>query len=415
MTDAATPSFLDLSAQGFSTRSNAVAAARAAHWCARTPYGLAVLRHQQVGRLLRDRRLRQGSHGWPRRHGMTGVFTDFWERSVIGREGDHHRCLRRLATDALSRDFVDALKPDFDRIAAEQVGVFDETGRLEFMEAFAIPFAGKAIAVLIGIGAENWREISHDASDLGLAMGVDCKAHQARVDAACQRLTDLAQDLTQRVRSGRDDASYIARLTKGFDANPDTDETALLDMIVISIFGGVDTTRSQLGLGMTLFADHPDQYQAFRADPSLAPHVVEEFIRARPTTTWSSREALEDFTFEGVDIEAGQTIHLFVNASARDPLVCDDPNFDVLATRKAHFGFGGGAHHCLGNQVARSDMASALTALGRRVANLELDGPPEMLPDSGNTSPVRLDLRYELDRPTGRVTNRLSNPPGHLS
>ncbi len=390
------PAFLDLTSPGFSTRSAEVAAAGDQHWCARTPYGLAVLRHEQVGRLLRDRRLRQGSHAWPRRHGLEGRFTEFWERSVIGQHGDTHRLLRLLATSALSRNFVDSLKPDFDQIADEQVQSFTEEGRIEFMEGFSLPFAGKAIATLIGIGAGNWAQISHDASDLGLAMGIDCKAHQQTVNDACDRLTNLARDLVGRARTGADQTSYIARLTHAFDAEAGTDEQALLDMIVISIFGGVDTTRSQLGLGMTLFSAHPDQYQIFRRDPALAPQVVEEFIRARPTTTWSTREALEDFEFQGQIIEAGQTLHLLVHASARDPLVCGDPDFDITAKRKAHFGFGGGAHHCLGNQVARSDMASALIAIARRVRHIAPAGPGEMLPDSGNTSPVRLPLTYKL-------------------
>ena len=36
--------------------------ARTAHWCARTPMGLAVLRYDKLTALLGDRRLAQGSH-----------------------------------------------------------------------------------------------------------------------------------------------------------------------------------------------------------------------------------------------------------------------------------------------------------------------------------------------------------------
>ena len=102
----AAPHHLPLDDPSFSTRSDMVRAARAAHWCARTPYGLAVLRHSEVGMLLRDRRLRQGSYSWPRRHGMTGAFTRFWEDSVIGREGTDHKKLRALAVPALAPDFI---------------------------------------------------------------------------------------------------------------------------------------------------------------------------------------------------------------------------------------------------------------------------------------------------------------------
>ena len=95
--------FLDLADPGFSTRSQAARNARAAHWCARTPYGIAVLRHAQAGRLLRDRRLRQGSHAWPGYLGLKGAFADFWRRSLIGQEGAAHKALRAVARRVCSR------------------------------------------------------------------------------------------------------------------------------------------------------------------------------------------------------------------------------------------------------------------------------------------------------------------------
>ena len=264
------------------------------------------------------------------------------------------------------------------------------------MEEFSIPFAGKAICVLLGMDTDDWHRISHDASDLGLAMGVDCKSYEATVNAACDRLMVLAADLISRARSGEDGASYVSRLVKQFEKLGDLTEQELLDMVVISIFGGVDTTRSQLGFAVSLFIQHPEQWQILRRDHSLVPQAIEEIIRAWPTTTWSTREAVETFEFGGQTIESGETLHMLVHASARDPLICENSKFDITRKRKIHFGFGGGAHHCLGALVARTDMASALDAMARTLKEFEFDGTPEYLPDSGNTSPVRLPIRYTL-------------------
>lgn len=383
---------LDLADPGFSTRSDAVRAARDAHWCARTPYGLAVLRYREVGLLSRDRRLRQGSHAWPAKHDLRGSFAEFWQRSVIGHEGESHRALRDLAVPVLSEAFIAGLVPRFDAIAQGLCDAMAEQGACEFQEAFAVPFAGQAICALLGLEADQWPVISHDASDLGLAMGVECKRHEATVNAACDRLTDLARDLVARVRRGEDRDSYVAGLVARFEG-AELEEVALLDMIVISIFGGVDTTRSQLGLGLSLFMENPGQWQALRADPSLADNAVEEMIRARPTTTWVTREAVEDFEFGGVEFARGTTLHLLVHASARDPAICETPAFDITVRRKKHFGFGGGAHHCIGHLMARTDIACALVALSQNFAIIEPDGPSDWLPDSGNTSAVRLPIR----------------------
>jgi cytochrome P450 len=35
----------------------------------------------------------------------------------------------------------------------------------------------------------------------------------------------------------------------------------LYDMIVLAIFGGIDTTRNQIALAMDMFVQHPDQWK----------------------------------------------------------------------------------------------------------------------------------------------------------
>ncbi|PWE33981.1 cytochrome P450 [Maritimibacter sp. 55A14] len=384
--------FLDLAAPGFSTRSPAVAEARAAHWCARTPFGLAVLRHTQAGRLLRDRRLRQGSHAWPAVIGLEGSFASFWRRSVIGQEGTAHRRLRDLAVPVLTPDFVAGLEPAFTRIARDLAAPLAASGGGEFMSAFSTPFAGRAICALMGLPDADWPRIADDAIDLGLAMGVDGGRHAARINAACDRLMEVADGLAAAARAGRAPRSYPSRIVARFDAAGDLPEEALRDMIVISIFGGVDTTRAQLGFAMALFADHPRQWDMMRTDPALIPAAIEEAIRTRPTTTWATREALEDFEIDGQNVRRGETLHILVHASARDPAVDDGSGFDITRPRKVHFGFGGGAHHCIGHLVARSDMAAALGVLSETFAGIGWAGEPEFLPDSGNTAPRCLPL-----------------------
>ena len=386
--------FLDLASPDFSTKSQQVLDARKVSWCAKTPYGLAVLRHAHVGQLLRHKSLRQGSYAWPDTMGLQGSFAGFWKRSIISTEGETHKRLRSLAMPALSPDYIESLKPNFSR-AAETLAIdIAQKGQCEFMEAFSEIFAGQAICILLGMSLEDWQVIASDASDLGLAMGVNCKKFESQFNAACDRLMTLSDKLVQRVRNCQDKTSYVARLVDQYDQLELDDHQALLDMIVISIFGGVDTTRSQLGIAMALFIQFPEQWQILRENPKLAPQAVEEIIRAWPTTTWATREAIEDFEFEGVHIHKGQILHMLVHASARDPAICEDPKFDITKKRKIHFGFGGGAHHCLGALVARTDIACALVALSKYIETIEYDDEPQWLPDSGNTSAIKLPLKF---------------------
>ncbi len=345
--------------------------------------------------ILRDRRLRQGSFNWPELQGLTGSFVEFWRRSVIGQEGEAHKALRNIAVPSLAPEYVDTLSPTFENIAASLIAGFQGQSDIELMREFALPFAGQAICTLMGKDRGEWAVMAQDAADLGLAMGVDCKPHQARINAAHDCLAVMADDLIEQARIGSLSPSYLTRLVANFDRSAVTDENALRDLVVISIFGGVDTTKSQLGFVVALLAEHQEQWEQLRNEPSLIANAIDESIRFRPTTTWATRAATESFVFGDQLIKDGETVHVLVHSSGTDPAIFDGGGFDVTARRKAHFGFGGGAHHCIGHFVAKTDMSAALRVLVKAWSTVSLAGTPKFLPDAGNTSPVVLPLRLE--------------------
>ena len=390
--------FLDLDSPEFSTRSEEIVTARKHHWCAQSPFGYAILRHREAGLLLRDKRLRQGSHNWPNTLGLTGSFAEFWCRSLISQEGDMHRTLRSIAVPALAPDFIESLKPAFEASATLLAKELAARGRCEFMADFASVYSGHAICILLGLPLDEWQFVSGNASELGLAMGVNGKAYESRFNTATDNLMALAHTLVARARSGEDRSGFVARLVNQFDEAELEDQQALYDLIVISIFGGVDTTRSQLGFAMALFADHPEQWTLLRANPELVSNAVEEILRAWPTTTWVTRQAIEDFCFQDVTFEKNTILHILAHATSRDPAVCDNAAFDITREKKIHFGFGGGAHHCLGHLVARTDIACGLLALAEEVREIHFDGQAKWMPDSGNTSPIHLPLRLASDQ-----------------
>ena len=423
--------FFDIADPAFSVTSAQVRLAREAGWYARTSYGLAVLRYDQVSRLIRHPDLRQGSRLWPAHHGITsGPFADWWASWVLNMEGEEHHRLRRLLNPAFSRRIVEPLRPRFAALAAELAGGFAEPGRCEFMAEFAEPYAARVIAILLGIPEEEWPTIAAESAAVGLAMGVRIREHLPRIEAALAALYSYADALiADRQRSPRDDfvtclvqaragqpgqtgaheaggheagGHEAGRHKAGEAGEPGLTAAELRDSLVLLIFGGFDTTRNQLGLAMQAFLDHPAQWRLLAERPELGPAAVEEVMRIRPTTTWVTREATADFTFDGLAITAGTTIHLFCESAGTDPGDAGDAGsgdamagFDITAgERRPHFGFGGGIHYCLGHYVARTDMCEALTVLARRLRDPRPAGQAAWLPDSGNTGPVRLPVAF---------------------
>ena len=394
--------FFDVADPAFSVTSAEVRQAREAGWYARTSYGLAVLRYDQVSRLIRHPALRQGSRLWPAHHGITsGPFADWWSGWVLNLEGEAHQRLRRLLNPAFSRRIVEALRPRFRELAGQLIDSFagpgPREGRCEFMADFAEPYAARVIAIMLGIAEEEWRTIAAESATVGLAMGVRIREHLPRIEAALAALYDYADALiAARRRDPRDD--LVTCLVASQADEGGLTATELRDSLVLLIFGGFDTTRNQLGLAMQVFMDHPDQWRLLGEHPELGAAAVEEVMRVRPTTTWVTREALVDFTFDGLDITAGTTIHLFCESAGTDAARAGGAEFDITAAgRPPHFGFGGGVHYCLGHYVARADMSAALTVLAGRLSEPRPAGTAVWLPDSGNTGPVRLPVAFTPD------------------
>jgi cytochrome P450 len=145
----------------------------------------------------------------------------------------------------------------------------------------------------------------------------------------------------------------------------------LRDSLVLLIFGGFDTTRNQLGLAMQAFIESPGQWRLLAERADLGPAAVEEVMRVSPTTTWVTREAVRGFIFDGLDISAGTTIHLYCASAGTDPLAVPDEDMDITATgRPPHFAFrrrhsllprppGGAGRHERGPARARPPAARA--------------------------------------------------------
>jgi cytochrome P450 len=385
---------LDVADSDFSITSAEVHAARESSWYAKTPYGIAVLRYDEMSRLLKHPKLRQGSVAWPAHNGVTdGPFAHWWASWILNKEGAEHHRLRRLMNPAFSPKLIGGLVPRFQTLAAELIDDFEHEDHCEFVSEFAEPYAARVIAIMLGLPEEEWPIIAKESGTIGLAMGVTIRDDLPLIEGALARLYDYADQLIadRQARPREDFVTALVNASRAQDGK--LSNTELRDGLVLLIFGGFDTTRNQLGLAMQTFSAHLDQWKLLAENPNLGSAAVEEVMRVNPTVRWVTREVLEDFEFEGLQLTAGTTVHLYSESAGTDPRVFDG-GFDLTAPRKPHFGFGGGAHHCLGHFVARSDMSEALPLLARRMRDIRILPGDIWLPDSGNTGPVRLPIGF---------------------
>lgn len=384
----------DVADPEFSLTSAEVHDARERSWYATTPYGIAVLRYAEMNKLLKSRQLRQGSIAWPAHNGVTeGPFARWWASWLLNKEGEEHRRLRRLMTPAFTQQLIAGQVPRFQALAGELVDAFAAPDRCEFMTEFAEPYSARVTAIMLGTPEQDWRILAKEATTIGLAMAVTLKDDLPEIEGALARLYEYCDaQIADRRKTPREDF-VTAFVTAADPEDGRLSDDELRDGLTMLIFAAFDTTRNQLGLAMQTFLASPDQWRLLGQRPDLGGKAVEEIMRLNPTTRWVTREVVEDFEYEGVELKAGTTVHLYAEAAGTDPRVYT-PGLDITAERKPHFGFGGGLHYCLGHFVARADMSEALPLLARRMIDPhELSGAT-WLPDSGNTGPITLPIGF---------------------
>jgi cytochrome P450 len=197
----------------------------------------------------------------------------------------------------------------------------------------------------------------------------------------------LDRVIRERQREPRDD--LISRLVQALLEEDDgshrklrVEEVAAFCGLII--FAGGETTWRQLGIATFALLNHPDQLEAVVRDRSLLPNAILESTRWNPDPLFP-RKTRRDTVLEGIELPRDAVLHLCLGAANRDPSRWKDPEqYDIHRPVQRSVAFAAGAHSCLGQHVARQEMATALGALFDRFPNIRWDEskPPARLSGS---------------------------------
>lgn len=151
-----------------------------------------------------------------------------------------------------------------------------------------------------------------------------------------------------------------------------SDDELIFDSLLILI-GGDETTRHVITGGVYQLLTHRDQWEDLRNDRRLIPSAVEEMLRWVSPIKNMARTATSDTVLRGKEIKAGQKLLLLYPSANRDEDQFPDPDvFDTRRQPNDHVAFGFGSHFCLGNSLARLEIATVLDRLLTRLPDLAL-------------------------------------------
>jgi cytochrome P450 len=228
--------------------------------------------------------------------------------------------------------------------------------------------------------ALSWDVASASVSILGAWAAVDAYVDDMVADRRDALTDDLISDLIRAEHNGD---------------HLNADELRML--VVGLLIAGTDTTRNQLAASVQVLCDHPDQWALLGKHPELGVNAVEETMRHSPIAWGTLRVALEDVELAGVMIPAGTLVVAHTASANRDPAVYDDPDrLDI--TREgapAMQTFGAGMHYCLGANLARLELAEALTVMTRKMPNARRTARAPWKPLTALTGPTTLPIEFE--------------------
>jgi cytochrome P450 len=126
----------------------------------------------------------------------------------------------------------------------------------------------------------------------------------------------------------------------------------------------------------------PEEYERLAASPQLVPQAVEELLRFVQLGEGAGlpRVTTEPVELGGVALPAGAVVITSMAAANRDESVfAEADRLDLSREVSQHLGFGAGAHHCLGAQLARMELQEALSGLLRCLPGLRIAVPDSQL------------------------------------
>ena len=358
-----------------------------------------VSRHEDVLSMLTD------PAQWTNGDGP-GVF--FQEGGVLGSADDpDHRRQRKVLQDGFRPAAIASLAPRVDIIGRELWDrAFASDGEGDFVTLFAFPFPAIVIAEMLGIRPEDREQFGHWSDDIVNGLGGGDLSLVAIANEGIYGFVDALvaerQEILERGETPPDDLLTVLTLAY---RNGDLQYGEVRRLSQQVLVAGHETTASLLSLMLYRLIQQPELVDLLRADASLIPWAVEEFLRYDSPVQGLFRTNRDECVVHGEKIEADTKVQLLFAAANRDPEVWQDPD-DIQLDRfgpgsKPHLAFGWGVHHCIGNVLARREGQLALRWMVETFEKVELIGPVQVnqpfILRGLTTLPIRWTLRSDIE------------------
>jgi len=284
--------------------------------------------------------------------------------SMLSSDPPVHSRLRGLVSQAFTPRMVEQLEPRIRELAGS---LLDEAaaagGTVDLIDALACPLPVIVIAEILGVPSEDRAKFRYWSDEIvaGLGSGINSTGRQLEPGMLDEMRAYFGRMVEERRAHPR--ADLISGLAAAEVDGSSLSFPELMQMLVLLLVAGNETTTNLIGNAVQAFMAHPGQLALLRANPALLPSAVEEVLRHSSPVQATVRVATRDVELRGKCIAKGDSAVVWIAAANRDPAVFPDPGtFDITRNPNRHIAFGLGVHFCLGAPLARLEARIALEA-----------------------------------------------------
>ncbi|WP_372664514.1 cytochrome P450 [Amycolatopsis kentuckyensis] len=292
--------------------------------------------------------------------------------TVLPQHGEAHLTWRRTIGKWFTAKRMNALRPGMAAMAEQLVDDLVAKGAPGDLKAgLAFPLPVWVICDMLGVPDTDRDRFAH-WSDVMLSM---TRYTQAEFDAAQQEFGRYMGGLIAAKREDPGDDILSALLPEGW---PDS---MLIATGIGLLIAGHETTANMIAKMVAMLLADRTRWERLLADPALVRTAVEESLRFDANAgIGMSRYLSDDFEVAGTVLPGGTTAMCSMAAANRDETAFENASeMDLGRSPNPHLAFGAGAHACLGQPLARTELQVTLEVLLRKLPSLELAVPADEL------------------------------------
>jgi len=281
---------------------------------------------------------------------------------------------RRLLNPSFSPAAVARHRPLVEKCTDWCIDQVKANGRIDFVDDLASPVPAMATLNLLGLPLSDWPR--HAAAWHGsVAHPPHSEAHAHAVAAQMSIREDLAAEVERRrAQPDRERSGLIDVCVDAEIEGAPIDATTLVDIFVLVLAGGVDTTTGAAAGALAYLSENRQDRQRLIEQPELLAAACEEFLRWITPSPVLGRTTNLPTDIGGRRIGPQERVMANLFAANRDPAAFDRPEEVVFdRPQKRHAAFGFGIHRCIGANLARMEIQAMISRVLARIPDYEVN------------------------------------------